>query len=557
MIATAATLAPLQGETQVAFMDRALRTLPGSTDHKTAVAMAAWSNSGRDAHLEQIVRQRFPASKFRRVRNRPVFVEHTKPRMKRDPVTGHEYEVLEKYDRDALAAIVDRCNERILDTGDFSPLTEGHTPDPEEVAKGARVPDVLGYSGPYRLGMIGNKKPRWAVFCDEFQHLESVPKLDRMTRRSPEVWLEERMQDRFFDPIAALGAETPRLDTGLGRFGRRADGRLVEKYSAAAVAPSGANTFIPSDGGERKREYAADAQPSDNGAKPMMSPEDVKMIVDAIEQLPWVQFVKEQMGAQAGGGPDEAAGAGAAPPPSAPAEPPPPPAPDQNAAGMPPAPPMGAPGAAPPPPMAPQQQYQCDDDDKSMASRYAAGEVSDDEFMDHFKGRKESYAASLGTGTAVTENPGKPAGTGEVADRAAYSRSEHDTRVRYARLERDHNELKSKVNKLEREKRDQYRRGKLLERQAEGYVFDLDEELKDTGDLSDPQFERHLARVERYERSPLGTPVLFTPPLDPPKTDKYQLARVEGIKKLAAEKGCSWDEAKRQYDQQNPVAQAS
>src|SRR5690606_8345627 len=90
------------------------------------------------------------------------------------------------------------------------------------------------------------------------------------------------------------------------------DGRLVQKYSAAAVAPSGSNTFLPSDHGERRRDHY------DAGETDMLSPEEVKQIVDAIEQLDWVQGVRQMldasspdpgMGAPPDPGMDPAAGA--------------------------------------------------------------------------------------------------------------------------------------------------------------------------------------------------------------------------------------------------------
>lgn len=554
MVASVASMNPLPGETQVQFLDRVFSAVPGDTDHRTAVALASWANSGREREIESIARRLFPKAKFRRVRNRPVFVEHTKVRVKRDPVTGEEREITERYDRNALAAIVDRCNERILDTKDFSPITEGHTPDSDDVARGARMPEVLGYAGPYRLGKIGNKNPRWAIFCDEFHHHEAVPRIDRLQRRSPEVWLEERMQDRFFDPIAALGAETPRLDTGLGRFGRRRDGLLIEKYSAAAVAPSGHNAFIPTDGGERKRQDYAGEPGATNGATNMLDPNDIREIVDAIEQLDWVQGVKQLLAEQGAGEPTGAdtgmPGADAGPPaePAAPdAAPPPPPAPE-----------AAAPAPAPEPP---KQPYECDDEDRDMMSRYAAGEVSDDEMMDHMQSRKESYSATLGEGSSTQDPPITPGDSASVGDRAPYSRSEHDTKVRYARLERDHKALQGRVKTLEAERRDQYRRAKLAEKQAEGFCFDLDAEMREVADFNDQQFDRHLARVERYERNGLDVPRLHTPSLEARETEKYQRQRAEGIQKLASErraagKECSWDEAAREWDKSHAAAQA-
>ena len=183
-------LRPQTGESQGEFAVRFHETMRdgiSDTDERNSRAMDAWRKYAAAADpVEQRAQRRFGPEEFKRVNDVPVFGEHQTKDDEDNPVV---------YDRAALQSIIQRCNARIADTGDFAPLTDGHTPDKEQLAKGARMPEILGYSGPFRLGMIGNKNPRWAIFSDEYHHLGDADKLKKLPRRSPEVWLEPKMSD--------------------------------------------------------------------------------------------------------------------------------------------------------------------------------------------------------------------------------------------------------------------------------------------------------------------------------------------------------------------------
>jgi hypothetical protein len=271
-------LIPEPGETEAGFSWRVHQALHDElgTDGAQSLAFSLWDEHHGEHPLLGIASGRFGREQFQRTELSPIFSEHTSTAEKRivDPETGQPEikRVTTIYDRNALEAVANRCNHRIEDTGDFPPLTEGHTPTQEQLARGAKQPDVLGYSGPFRVGLIGNKDPRWAIFAHEWHDKSARDRLARLRRRSPEVWLEEKMEDRFLDPIAALGAETPRLDMGLTRFnrpGRRvgefADGRIVAKYSThviepdryEAAFPGPASVALPSDKIGSRRKYLA------------------------------------------------------------------------------------------------------------------------------------------------------------------------------------------------------------------------------------------------------------------------------------------------------------
>lgn len=229
--------------------------------------------------LQRIAEEKFPADQFVRVRNSVIFCEHEAKNSKGE---------VQKYDKSALDKIARRCNERIADTGDFAALAAGHTPDRDELVKGMPMPDVLGFVGPFRVAKFGERKPRWAILADEWQFKEDREKLRKLPRRSVELWMAENMDDRLIDPVAALGAETPRLDTGL-RFTRMGD-TVVEKYTA--VAPAAGNTFVKNFGEPKKENYAVNDQ-------------EKRELLDAIFQTQEFQWIREQMDTEESAVPEE------------------------------------------------------------------------------------------------------------------------------------------------------------------------------------------------------------------------------------------------------------
>jgi hypothetical protein len=161
-------------------------------------------------------------------------------------------------------------NHRIRDFDGFAPLSDGHTPAPDDPDQ--TRPPILGYVGPYRLGMIGREKPRWAVFADE-AHLRGPAEetLKGQPRRSVELWTFANDPTKmYFDPIAALGSETPRLPLPVTYSDlETAQGVTVTRYSF--VSPGASNTFISGAGigkeKKRPKEYCNDSKEYCNDSK--------------------------------------------------------------------------------------------------------------------------------------------------------------------------------------------------------------------------------------------------------------------------------------------------
>ncbi len=166
------------------------------------------------------------------------------------------------YDKSLLGHIAQNNNDRIDDTGDWCPIIAGHTPD----ENGVEQPTIIGYAGPFKVSVIGNKKPRACIFADFRIHKDHSDTFRKNPRRSVELWPEDKPEDRFFDPIAVLGAETPKRPLGLVyakagqplRYQRPATSKPSYKYDMEGGGPTASsagahNAFIPGSTGKKKK----------------------------------------------------------------------------------------------------------------------------------------------------------------------------------------------------------------------------------------------------------------------------------------------------------------
>lgn len=490
---------PNAGESQAQFVSRCHEALADEfpeTDQRNAVCFQAWREGTEGGGvLERKAVERFSAQEFEHIRDVPVFTEHT--------TRGRDGKAV-VYDKAALTSIVQRCNERIADTGDFPPLVEGHTPDKEAMSHGVRMPDVLGYSGPFKLGQIGNNNPRWAIFQDEWHHHEDRERLRKLRRRSPEVWLDGGMEERFIDPVACLGAQTPRLDMGLTRLCLTADGRTVEKYNATFPGP--ANVFVPTDDlsdKDKPKKYQSDLQPKDS-AMPQLTPENVAQLIDALMETAPMQWVISQMNTDS---PDSLQ--------------------DKETVEM---------------------DYAADDDpgDKEAIAVAADCDGKDKD--------KTHYTAD---GSAEDPAAGKPTEDADVADPALmkFAREQREERreqnAKYAKLAEENNTLKGRLDGMDHERRTADRTVRLT-RLAFHYAMDPKKELDRCVKMSDPQFEDHLDVItENYGRIPVDAPQLHIEALDPPDermTEKYRRDTSEkameyALRERAKDNEVSYEEA--------------
>lgn len=467
----------------------------------------------------------FPPEEFVHIPDVPVFEEHKTTARNGQPLAFGYHE---------LNAVVARCNRRITETGDYAAVCIGHTPSPEAVDSGTAImPEIVGFAGPWKIGTTGfTGQRRWTILADFWIFRADIAKFKKHPRRSAELWLEDKYEEMFLDPIALLGAETPRLDMGLlysaVRSGTR---RTVEKY--AAVAPAAGNVFIPDAGGDR-RKYSSLGAPS-----MALAPEDVGQIVEALMQTEPMQFLMSMMSQQGAAGgeapgavPDPGAPAPAAPPaagvvpPHPPAAPPaaapspaahaPPPAAPPKPAGPPGAPP-GAPPGGPPeakkpgepeknmadgtaPTFSPQTTV-----DKKAPVQYAAG----DEMPEEERKEREQYAAlckKYAAGSAVPADGAEAKGGPPSVENAEGNEPTggsviDDEKLKYSRVQRQLAETAGQVAQLNAQLQTERgarinaeRYSKLSQLHAAGYSFDLEKNRERVlySKMSDAVFEGHL-----------------------------------------------------------------
>lgn len=502
-----ADLQPQAGESQpdfaIRFHEAAREAIP-NTDERNSAMLEAWQSAYPEGdELDQLADRHYPTAKYHRVRNVPVFAEHAYDRKVRR--NGQPGVIREKYDRDALKAMVHNMNHQIRDTGNYSAITEGHTPD--ESDKDAKQPAVTGFCGPFKLGMVGNVNPRWAILQDEHWLPEHADKIQVLPNRSPEVYADRPIPQRIFHPVAALGSIPPALNMGMVRYRMSPQGERVKKYSAAY---GGAFSGMPQqmqyqDAGQPNAAPAPpqpQSQPQGGGLNDQLVDAIVSKVMDVWMQSDIVQWVaskmqSEQQRSSTGGQP------GTQPAGQAQHHP----APPQHQ------PPMANPSMGGHPQ---RPQYQAGPDG--------------DELED------------------VIDDPDDLNGDDDVT-----------TPEKYALLERENAELKTnyaalldRVAALENGKKRVERYSRLAKlKQEEGYVLDPDQEADETIGLNDEQFGKHIEKiVKRYQRLPVAgaVPELFVENSIEQRPSSGQAAAVtaediEQVVKYQQAKGCSYETA--------------
>lgn len=286
------SITPQPGERYAAFVYRAhgalLPSMP-DPDTRNQAVWGAWE-AAHGNPLRDRAQEFFPAEQYRHVECVPYFMEHQ---------TKSRDGMALNYDFSKLAEICETNNIR-TDTDAYSAIASHHTSDN---LKGPRVePQTVGFAGPYHLGMVGRQQPKWAIFADEHHRLDEAALFDRRRRRSVEVMRFRDGRPSYFDPIATLGADSPRLALPVARY--EADNADVERYSyvfpSQPTSAAGSNTFIPT---MDKQKYGMD--PQGQPQQPTEAPQSQAMggvddqtvmaIVNAIRATPEMQWVSEQM----------------------------------------------------------------------------------------------------------------------------------------------------------------------------------------------------------------------------------------------------------------------
>lgn len=338
--------------------------------------------------------------------------------------------------------------------GMATPLINRHSPAPNAKQED---PLIVGYTTNYRIGMIDDgEAQRYSIFGDEYHKPEHLQELNNKPRRSVELMRFKDSARNFFDPVACLGAESPRIEMPPAYYSIEHDeeGLEVVRYSIAVPVSAGAsNTYLKTFGKERMQ---ASAEPLTENLK-MLDPADLQQVTDAMKAvlapyLPALEQLANPQGQQPGM-PGQMPGQPAQNQPGQPGG-------DQLALGGPhpgsqPAPAPHSPPASPP--MAPPNVH------KPAPVHYSA-ENEDEAESVKYSQLLESHQSLLG----------------------------------------EHGQLKSQFGKLMAERTDAIRSHKLMQlaNQYEGIV-DFDDEASKVlyaagSEMNDEEFEDYIATVEKY-----------------------------------------------------------
>lgn len=492
----------------------------------------AYSQANGPTDVERVAQQKFDPAKYRHIPGVCIFAEHKTTDSQGQP---RSYGVKELY------RIARANNARTEDVASFVAISDGHTVSPSKDNPRPSQPDVLGWAGNYRLGLIGRKNPRWAIFQDEYHPHETAAVLARKPQRSVELW---NFPDgrAYINPVAALSSEAPRLPLPTKFQMVPVEGVMVERYSfdaasmdqyCGAVAgsgeggtytsPAGGNTHVPSFGKRPKRtRYAAtptNPKPGGNPAMPLDQNQIQEFLailmetpagkaLDAVAKIPNFETAIQKLGGPMQGddiNEDEGDGSDSPTPGLAPVAPPAPTgAMPPGKPGLPP-----APGSPPPAqPGAPVDDMPSDIDDLIGGGDEEGGEHAEPD-GDEIGGAEPPDDTDEKCPHCGQKKPGgKPP---QPEEKFSMANENAGTVERYAQLQKSHSTLiedfaraNQRLEALEKRAADAERYMQVKDLKAKYPEFiDLDEEasaiLYSQGStMTSEQVTAHLAKVEKY-----------------------------------------------------------
>lgn len=522
---------------------------------------------------------------------KPYNSQGREPAIEIDPADGQEYYVYDEvpvfdeheddegvvYDKKLLEKIASNNNSRIEDTGDYCPIVEWHTPEDKDPEKD---PPIAGFAGPFTVKRFGKKKPRWAIYARFRIRRDKHDVFRNRPRRSVEIWPEDCPENRYIDPIALLGAETPRRDLGIITYSKSdRSGNRKLRYEMAAT--SGTNTFAPSFGDDDN----AQDEPRRNQKSTMpLTREDIAQLLEAF--TPAIeQIVDEKLVGLGGKQGDLASGDGLPPAdpmadpaaagglPGAPGgAPPAPPAPgidNPAAAGAPPMGDAGGDAGEPPQDDLDDEPKDLDDDEKQYGKAVAArfmkryskdGADSGDEAIKYLDGMnpddrktldrymkqacddpeaKEFYAKCCSCRGGQPTRNSKSHATASAPSQYAKIVAERDAiKAKYAKAVVELDELRAAKDAQDKQAAAARKKARYAKRHAtlaelvsvEGVILDPDEEMAECESMTESQFDNHVARCRmRYQKAPIGQGIegLLEGPkryAAPDESDKYARA---------------------------------
>ena len=543
---------PEQQESEEDFIVRAHHALAsGMADpsERNQAVWQAWDQSRGNPLLDQAQRY-FSTEQYAVTAPRPFFMEHEKVNYGAD---GSEQ--ITNYDLSELTRIVRENNHRIQDTDAYTALVDKHTLPPPY--RDPDPPKNLGFVGPYRLGMMGRKNPRWGIFANEWQRADKAEQLRDRPNRSVEVLQLKANGRRYIDPIAAL-SEAPRLPlpstAQYGVASEEAEAYTVERYDATpalnAVFPGGNNTFGKKSKSKRDRNQGKTDMYGKTAADPdmirevlnaLMSTEEWQTISNAAAAIGEEQPINSGQNVMGDPGMDDPMAGGMPEPPMDEGMGMEPPMDDPMAGGMPEPPmgdqmpPMGDPGVPMQPDMEEETYIQEDvadgpTRDRNIAPLLAAagrtalqagatavGQKAGGMAVDKFKNRggkggqapqkSKGILARILAGPTQANQEASPQTFGAVPGYHRYStqNSEDDmNRDQYAAIQAENSHMRNELNQLKSHN------DSLLTEQAEMYAATQHEVVKLRQNAIDAERKERLTNLaHRYSAVDLSKELDF------------------------------------------------
>jgi len=366
----------------------------------------------------------FPADKYEVSHGVAILDEHERP----EGYLG----------RDKLQAIANRLNDRIDDSGDYTPIIVRHTPDDDSQPQ----PPIVGYAGPFEVKKFGNKNPRWAIFARNwFIERDEKQTASKHPRRSVELAINrDTKQPSHINSIALLGAEAPRRMLGLKLSDK--EGFEVERYAMPM-------------GDEKPGKQAKDQQPGQSNQQQqspfsVLTGDDalIAKILAALEQTDVFVWVRQQQAMQAtkdSQNPDDESG---------------------------------------------------DDSDSGGEFAGAGDEIDDDQAGGPPAGKSTKEKPKM---SANAKNDDGKGATDKLQANEELERYKAESKAEIDKMKAKNDELSAVVAELQKDKIKAVRIDKLRDLADKGLAFDLDEARGEVDKMeSDAEFERYVGVLKKH-----------------------------------------------------------
>lgn len=252
----------------------------------------------------------------------------------------------EQFDKARLERLAVKLNKRASELNDLVPIIVGHTTDDD---KEEDQPEIVGYGSDYRVERLG-RGDKWALTACPWAARGHKSTFQKFPRRSVELWVDSVNGDDI-DPIALLGATTPRRTLGVHLFSRKNAGIHYARTCEDSMADY-----------DKDDDNGAESPKGKTSGGSKFSPDDIEAVAAAVLQSKPMQElmslateIKQLIDGEGDEHQAEGMGAPGAMPPPAPG-------------GMPPGMPGGDPtGVAPGGPMPPPEKQQMSQYDRQTA----------------------------------------------------------------------------------------------------------------------------------------------------------------------------------------------